>query len=233
MPYLQRDGDVFVLYLGNEGDADNENVFSVEWMAALHAALDEAEASEGPAALVLTATGKFFSTGLDVAYAFSNFDALPAYLDQVHGVYSRILAFPMITVAAIQGHAFGAGAMLATAADFRVMRVDRGFYCLPEVDRGMPFPLGMSALLNARLPKQTAVEAMLTARRYGGNDAVAAGIVEAAVGEDELLPAAIAQAAAHAGKRGPNLAGIKRRVHGELIADLDTKTADTDFGFAS
>ncbi len=51
MPYLERDGDVFILYLGNEGETDNENRFGPpEWIDAVHSKLDEVEAHEGPAA---------------------------------------------------------------------------------------------------------------------------------------------------------------------------------------
>src|ERR1051325_8852588 len=72
MPYLERDGDVFVLYLGNEGQTDNENRFHPDWIDAVHGLLDEVEASEGPAALVTVATGKFYSNGLDTDWLFAN-----------------------------------------------------------------------------------------------------------------------------------------------------------------
>src|SRR5690606_12300954 len=84
MPYLERSGDVFVLYLGNEGETDNENRFSPGWIDAFHAALDEVEASEGPAALVTVATGKFYSNGLDTDWVFGNLDKIHGYLDRVH-----------------------------------------------------------------------------------------------------------------------------------------------------
>ena len=79
--------------------------------------------------------------------------------------------WPFPTVAAIQGHAFAAGAMFALAHDFRVMRADRGYFCLPEVDIHIPFTRGMSALIQAKLVGQAAHEAMTTGRRYGGTDA--------------------------------------------------------------
>ncbi|NMM91383.1 enoyl-CoA hydratase [Rhodococcus sp. SRB_17] len=231
MPYLERDGDVFILYLGNEGETDNENRFSPEWIDAVHSKLDEVEAHEGPAALVTTATGKFYTNGLDTTWIFSNADGLPGYLDKVHTLYSRLLAFPMATVAAVQGHAFGAGAMFATAHDFQIMRSDRGFYCLPEVSLNMPFTVGMSALLNGRLPKQTAVEAMTTGRRFGGVDALAAGIVQETVDGDAVLAAAVAKAAALTATHGKNLAGIKAGIHRDVLADLGRVTDKSNFSF--
>ncbi|RDI25670.1 enoyl-CoA hydratase/carnithine racemase [Rhodococcus sp. AG1013] len=231
MPYLNRQGDVFVLYLGNEGETDNENRFHPDWIDATHALLDEVEAHEGPAALVTTATGKFFTNGLDTDWIFGNLDKLPGYLDRVHTVFSRILEFPMATVAAVQGHAFGAGAMLVASHDFRVMRSDRGYFCLPEVNLNMPFTVGMSTLLSTRLPRQTAVEAMTTGRRYGGADALAAGIVDDAVEGDLVLGAAVARASALASTHGANLAGIKRGIHRETLEALGTETDESNFKF--
>ncbi|MDG3008857.1 enoyl-CoA hydratase/isomerase family protein [Rhodococcus sp. D2-41] len=224
MPYLEREGDVFILYLGNRDEVDNENRFHPDWITAVHAALDEVEAHEGPAALVTTATGKFYTNGLDTEWLFANMDSFGEYLDRVHTVYARLLAFPMTTVAAVQGHAFGAGAMLATAHDLRVMRGDRGFYNLPEAQLNMPFTVGMNALMTTQLPRATAVEAMTTSRRYGGADALAAGIVNQVADESELLGAAVARAAATAALHGPNLAGIKRGIHAALLEALSVKT---------
>ena len=58
-----------------------------------------------------------------------------------------MLIFPVPTIAALNGHAFAAGMMLALAHDYRVMRDDRGFLCLPEVDLHMPFAPGMNSII--------------------------------------------------------------------------------------
>lgn len=234
MPYLERDGDVHILFLGPEGSTeDSENRFHPDWIDTVHSLLDEVEAISGPSALVTSATGKFFTNGLDTDWLFANLDKITSYLDRVHTLYTRLLTFPMATVAAVQGHAFGAGAMLATAHDFRVVRADRGFYCLPEVSLNMPFTIGMSALITGRLPKQTAVEAMTTGKRYGGPDAVAAGIADAVADVDRVLPDAVARAAALTGTRGPNLAGIKRGIHADVLAALNTPTGESNFSFGN
>jgi Delta3-Delta2-enoyl-CoA isomerase len=215
MPELRRDGDVFVLDLGSD-----ENRFHPDWIAGVNAALDEVEAAEGPKALVTTATGKFFSNGLDLDWLTAHPDEGQGYLGSVHEFFARVLAFPAPTVVAIQGHCFAAGAMLALAHDFRVMRADRGFFCLPEVDIGLPFSPGMSALVQARLSKKTAHEAMTTGRRYGGNDALDAGIVDAVAGEDAVLQAAIERAQPLAGKPAAVLGMIKSRMYEDTIRVL-------------
>ena len=121
---------------------------------------DEVEGSEGTAALVTTGTGKFYSNGLDLDWmgAQPPEDVLStgAMVSDVIKLLGRVLAFPMYTVAAINGHAFAAGAMLALAHDTRVMRTDRGYVCLPEVDLGMPLAPGMTAIITARLSAQVA-----------------------------------------------------------------------------
>lgn len=231
MPYLERDGDVFVLHLGDRDAEVSENRFHPDRLAAIHSLLDEVEAHNGPAALVTAATGKFWSNGLDIDWVGANLPDLPGYLDSVHALYVRLLTFPAATVAAVQGHAFGAGAMLALVHDFRVMRGDRGYWCLPEVQLNMPFTVGMSALIRSRLPIQTAVEAITTGRRYGGEDAVAAGIAEQAVTGDTVLSTAVERAAALTATRGPNLSGIKRGLHAPLISALEIRTDASNFRF--
>ena len=215
MPTLDRQDDVFVLDLG-----DTENRFHPDWLAAVDAALDEVEGPEGPRALVTAATGKFFSNGLDLDWLFAHADQHATYVADVQTLLARFLALPCITVAAMQGHAFAAGAMLSLAHDFRVMRADRGFWCLPEVDIGLPFSPGMSALVQARLAPQVAHEAMSTGRRYGGEDALAARIVDRAVAEDEVRSAALEIAGPLAGKAGETLGTIKSRMYVPALTAL-------------
>jgi enoyl-CoA hydratase/carnithine racemase len=215
VPTLERLDDVVVLDLG-----DTENRFHPDWLSEMHDRLDEAGEKDGPRALVVTATGKFLSNGLDLEWLSAHASERTAYLASAQELLARVVALPMVTVAAIQGHAFAAGAMLTLACDFRVMRADRGFWCLPEADIGMAFSPGMAALIQSRLTPQAAVEAMITARRYGGLDAQAAGIVDATAGADELRDAAVALAAPQAAKAGPVLGTIKARMHAGAIAAL-------------
>ena len=217
MPSLDRDGEVFLLDLG-----DDENRFNPDWVRAVTALLDEVVAADGPRALVTRATGKFWSNGLDLAWMGEHPAEAGPFVDEVHALLARVLSLPVPAVAACQGHVFAAGAMLALAHDARVMRADRGFFCLPEVDIHIPFTPGMGALIQARLTPQTAHEAMTTGRRYGGVDAAAAGIVEAAVSEEQVLAVAVERARPLAGKAGPTLGAIKEQMYAAALGLLRT-----------
>src|SRR4051794_39337380 len=101
MPNLDRDGDVFLLDLG-----DGENRFHPDWIAAVSAALDEVAAAPAPWALVTTARGKIWSNGLDLDWLGEHQDEVDGYVDAIHTLLARTLALPVPTVAAVQGHVF-------------------------------------------------------------------------------------------------------------------------------
>ncbi|WP_042404130.1 enoyl-CoA hydratase-related protein [Streptacidiphilus carbonis] len=218
MPTLDRQDDVFVLDIG-----DTENRFHPDWLAAVNSLLDQVEQAEGPKALVTAASGKFFSNGLDLDWLFAHGDQAGEYVAGVQELFARVLSLPMVTVAALQGHTFAAGAMLSLAHDFRVMRADRGFWSLPEAEINIPFSVGMSALIQSRLSPRTAHEAMVTARRYGGHDALAAGLVDRTADEGAVRAAAIELAAPHAAKAGPTVGTIKARMYAGVLDALGEK----------
>ncbi len=220
---LGRDGDVFVLTMQT-----GENRFNRPFLEALHGALDTVEASTGAAALVTTGGDpKFYSNGLDLAWLGGDGQAEAGrFIGDLLRLFGRLVGFPVPTVAAINGHAFAAGGMFALAHDFRVMRADRGFFCLPEVDIRLPLAPGMTALVKNRLTPTVFRDAILTGARIGGADAQLRGIVDEAVGADEVLPRAIARAAALAGKDRQIDGTLKRGMYADLLAVLEGEAED-------
>jgi enoyl-CoA hydratase/carnithine racemase len=212
---LDREGDVFVLRM-----RDGENRFSLEWLDAVNVALNRVQATEGPIALVTTGEGKFYSNGMDLDWLATAPARAGEYLRMIYRVLGRVLSLPAVTVAAVNGHAFGGGAQLAIAHDFAIMRADRGYWCMPEADLGLALTPEYMSLLRAKLPARTLHEAVVTGRRYGGPDALAAGIVNQVTSEDEVLPQSIKLAAELAGKHRPTLAEHKRLMYGEATMAL-------------
>lgn len=208
MVELTRTGDVFVLNLG-----DTENRFNRSSVDAILAAIDTVESTEGPAALVTTGTGKFFSNGLDLDWLSTGTVDVAAFLADVHAVLLRMLRLNVITVAAVNGHAFAGGAMLACAHDMAIMREDRGYWCIPEVDLGLPLTPEMYTVVAARMHGAVLSEAILTGRRYSAAEALSAGFVTATASEDRVLPQAIELAAGLASKNRTVIAAHKRLLY--------------------
>jgi enoyl-CoA hydratase/carnithine racemase len=92
------------------------------------------------------------------------------------------------------------------------MRTDRGFFCFPEVDLGTGLPLtaGMSAVIDAKLSRAVAHEAIITGQRIGAPEAVTRGMVHEALPETEVLPRAVEVARSLAGKHRPTMGALKR-----------------------
>jgi len=206
----ERAGTVLVLTF-----EDGENRFSLDSLSQWEAVLDEIDDDPSLTALVTTGAGKFYSNGLDVS-VLSGPDC-GAYLNRVVSLLAHTLALPVVTVAAVNGHAFGAGAMLMLAHDVRLMREDRGYFCLPEVDLGLPFMPIMSDLVQAKLSHRTAQEAMTLGLRYGGNPALDGGIVHDVASADQLLGRAIELATERGGKDRATLGAIKADIYGSVL----------------
>jgi len=214
VPTLDQRDDVAVLHLG-----DDENRFSPDWIVTVADLLDQVERAATP--LVTTAGGKHFSSGLDLPWLQANPTEFQSYLSDVHHLLARVLVLGVPTVAAVQGHAFGAGAMLALAHDQRVMRADRGWFCLPEVDLGLPFTPGMDLLVATTLLPDVARVAMTTGHRFTGPQCLDARIVGSlAEDEDDVRDAALALAEPLTGKPVDVLRQIKQRRFADVVASL-------------
>jgi len=214
---VKREGPVLVLQM-----RAGENRFNLKFITALNGALDQAERAVEPTALVLTGDGKFFSNGLDLAWmSGEGKDHAGEVVAGMQRIFARVLSSPLATVAALNGHAFAGGAMLALACDFRVMRIDRGFFCIPEIDLGLPLSPGMAALIQARLPKLAAHEAIVTGKRYGGSEALSRGIVDYAVPEVDLMSKSTALAMPLAGKNREVMRAHKRLLYADALRHLE------------
>ena len=215
---LEKQDEVLVLRM----DA-GENRFNPDAIRRWNEILDEVEAAPGNKALVTTGTGKFYSNGLDLEYMQSGEVDPGAYIGSVLAIMARVLTFPANTVAAMNGHAFGAGAQIALAHDYRVMREDRGYFCMPEIDLGMPLHPGMTALIQARLPIQTAHEVIVTGTRYSGPLALERRIVDRVAGEAEVLSSATEWAASLAAKAAPVMSRLKAEMYPQVLAALSAQ----------
>jgi enoyl-CoA hydratase/carnithine racemase len=205
---IEKAGPVWIIRMDN-----GENRFNRASVDTLHRHVDEVERQPPPLAVVTTGAGKFYSNGLDLDWMAGAGDDAGRLVVDVQRLLGRLLRLPILTVAAVNGHAFAAGAMLASAHDALVMREDRGYWCLPEVDLGLPLTPAMYAVLAAKLPPATLHDAILTGHRYDAGAARAAGIVHHVVHENLVLDTAVELATTLAGKNRAVVAEHKRLMY--------------------
>jgi enoyl-CoA hydratase/carnithine racemase len=210
------DGPVLVATM-----ADGENRLGTPMLGAWNDLIDEAEGNPSVSSLVVTGNDRHWSTGLDLDEVLDLDDtARHTFMRKVDLLLGRLLTAPLVTVAALNGHTYAAGALLALAFDYRTMREDRGFFCLPSVDVGIPFSPGMSALIAAKLPQPIAHDLVVSCRRIGGHEAARSGVIHRAVDATNVLHVARELAHAYSGKDPETLTTVKRRMYPEAAGML-------------
>ncbi len=217
---LEREGDVFVLKM-----VEGENRWTTTFVRAFDEALDEVEASMGAAALVTASENeKFFSNGLDLEWLSTKGEHRggdrSVFGAEAMTLFGRMITLPVPTVCAVNGHAFGAGFMIALCHDLRIMREDRGYVCANEVELGMSIPEPELALFRHKMPLDAFFQTVQLARRWNGPDALAAGIVQEVVDKDSVISASVekAQSLAHLATNRENFGWMKEHIYGENAA---------------
>ncbi|ADV21442.1 enoyl-CoA hydratase/isomerase [Cryptococcus gattii E566] len=165
----------------------------IEWRQAGGGQIDpkkrEGHAGKGAGALVLTSElPKFFSNGLD----FEGSLKINNFFEEVYDpVMWRLLTFPLLTIAAINGHAFAGGMVLALCCDYRIITSGKGFMCMNEITFGSPLPNSFSTLLANRIPNPQHLRDTLLARRWTQPELLKIGLVDKVVEQDKVIEEAV------------------------------------------
>jgi enoyl-CoA hydratase/carnithine racemase len=172
---------------------EDDNKLNLAMCNSLLAMLDRVERETEALTLVIkSGHDRIWSNGFDTDWITARLAAgdkatVREFLSKDLELRRRLLLFPLITIAAINGHVFGGGAVMSCCCDFRFMRADRGFFCIPVVDRGFPIVPGTAALLQNVVPLTVVEELVLTGHRFTGAECAASHIVAAAYPNDELM----------------------------------------------
>lgn len=217
------DESVAVLTMDN-----GENRFNPDFLDAFLNILDVIEnETDAKTLLVTSAHEKIFSNGLDLEWLVpviqgGEVKKAQAFFYQLNQLFKRVVTYPMITIAAISGHAFAGGAIFTGAFDFRFMRSDRGYYCIPEVDLGIPFLPGMLALLGKAIPEYKFNEMQYTGQRLTAAECEEHHIVLKAFHQDDLMRETLAFAKS-LNKNRSTVKEMKKRVNRHVVHALDVE----------
>lgn len=178
-----------------------ENRFNIRFVEEFLAVLDEIEhTTDADALVVKSAHEKIFCNGIDLDWltpiaSAGDRETIKQFCYTLNSLLGRILLYPMPTIAAITGHVFAGGAIMCCCFDFRFMRSDRGFFCFPEVDIGIPFWPGMVAMVKKAIPGAILDDLYYLGTRLSGRECEEHHIVRKALPMDELMPEVLAFAA--------------------------------------
>ncbi|PPQ83447.1 hypothetical protein CVT25_007038 [Psilocybe cyanescens] len=153
-----------------------------EWRGQQRTAQNNKKPEDGKGALIIVGKrdqDKFFSNGLDFADSLKD----PNFFQLTFNpMLTRLLTFPIPTIAAINGHCFAGGMMLSLVCDYRVMTDGssrNAWLCMNEIHFGAPWPLSFTAILTAkigdhRLHRKIALEG----HRFTATEALQEGILD-------------------------------------------------------
>jgi enoyl-CoA hydratase/carnithine racemase len=165
-------------------NAMNRDVFE-----GLARAADEIAAADDVRCVVVTGEGRSFSSGIDTTSFGEAQGAPPETIARAQAGFRRIGALPVPTIAAVKGHALGAGLQLALACDIRVVASDAQLGLL-EAKYGLVPDLGGTQRLPALVGPGRAKKMIWLAERIDGTEAGRIALAEVVVGADEVDAAA-------------------------------------------
>jgi len=195
----ERRDTVLVLTLNRP---DRLNAVSEELYGELLAALERAESDRSLRAVVITGAGRAFCVGADLKnHAESGHaesaesesgegepaaDARSHYVELGQRTAKALLSSRLPIVAAINGHAIGAGLELALACDLTVAAEDAKLR-FPEIGLGTFVGGGVTQTLTARVGLATAKQLLLLCPFFSGKRAVELGILNEARPAEQVL----------------------------------------------
>ncbi len=204
-----------------------ENRHNLNYANEMLAIFDEILEDRAIHALVITSSDeKNFCQGVDIQWlmermAAKDTQSIKDFMYRMNDVFRTLLLYPIPVIAAINGHAFGNGAILSCACDFRYMRSDRGFFCFPEVDLGIPFLPGMIAWVRKAVPQHAFHEWKYTGRRVTAPELEENHVIrKACANQEELMNESIAFARTFVKKRGI-FGEMKKRMHKHIIEIME------------
>jgi len=184
---IEQKGDVAFLWLDRP---EVLNAISLDMKKALADSITALDRNNDIRSIVLAGRGRAFCAGADrkllaqlkTSPRAARFETLKLGAK----VTEVMLRCETPIVAAVQGYAVGGGISLALAADIVLAAKDTVFF-IPEVELGLPYMWGSTAMLAATMGMHRARDLTLTCERFGAEDAERWGLVRTIIPEADLI----------------------------------------------
>jgi len=192
-------------------------------LAVLCDTFDRVDADPTVRALVLTGTGKSFSSGYHIgalADRLAGKDAPHEDRDAFERMVDRLEGLRVPTIAALNGSVYGGATDLALACDFRI-GVEGVRLVMPAAQLGIVYYASGIRRYVSRLGVAAAKQLFLTAQPIDAAEMLRIGYLDQVVPPDELMPRAEALAATLTANAPLAVAGLKRAINETAAGALD------------
>ena len=195
----------------------------------LSAAIADARSDDGVRGVVLASDrARFFSGGFDVMEVFEyDRETMTDFFGRFIDLYEGIMRLPKPVIAAVSGHAFAGGAVLALACDTRVMAEGEFGFALNEINLGMVLPPGMIRMAANAVGITRVREMVLEGKTLSPAESLEFGLASQLVSPGEALERAVAQARKMADKPPLTFGAIKDSLN--QITGLLPTTSDRQY----
>src|SRR6185503_9489123 len=192
------------------------NVLSVEMMEEISGALESLEYRREVKLVVLTAHGKYFSAGFELAEHLG--DRAYVMVEEFRKIFECLSKLDKPTLGVVGGAAFGAGSILAGACDI-VLAAQSAKFAHPEIKGGV-FNTVAAAMLPRLVGRKRAYEMILGGTALSAADAERAGLITRAVPDERLEAEAAALIQRFQEGSAPVLQLARRAIAGGLDLPL-------------
>ena len=195
------------------------NALNRQMLIDMETALAEVHNDAGVKVLIITGEGRAFSTGVEMKELNRrSLEECRIYLEQFQETTRRIIRFDKPTIAAINGYALEGGFALALACDIRIAAAQAQIGA-PEVKVGSTTAGGVMRLIQQLIGPGKARELLFTGESITGREAERIGLVNRAVGSEQLMDTALEMAETIAANSSFSIKLMKR---GLLMAQGET-----------
>ena len=187
----------------------------------LNAVLDGIDTQKTRCLIVTGAGEKSFVAGADISEMSTlNKEQGEAFCKKGNDVFLKLEAFPLPTIAAVNGFALGGGCELSMACDIRICS-ENAVFGQPEVGLGITPGFGGTQRLARIVGTGMAKELVFSARNIKSADAYRIGLVNAVYAPEELMPAAMKLAERIAGNAPIAVQASKRAMTQGISLPID------------
>ncbi|MFQ5678777.1 MAG: enoyl-CoA hydratase/isomerase family protein [Gemmatimonadota bacterium] len=175
--------------------------------------------------LLLTGSGRAFSSGIDLRELQGDGlgqgePEVRATLERTQEITRRLVDLPQVVIAAVNGPAVGFGAELSLGADLRVAS-EAAAFAFPEVRRAVFLTNGATWLLPRLVGVGRAMEWLVTGREISASEALSSGLVTEVLPADRLLEVAMERAERIAAHAPVSLRLVKRALNRSFQVGLE------------